>query len=107
MILSYLKSLKYSSFFDSHVKYDSVNVDETKKYIKTDEEKSQLDTALLTTGQSSLKVAAVLPAIMAVAFIIMIIYYKSIGGYKPVVLTSGNDNKHDDPEGEPIPGVEL
>ena len=93
------------SFFS--VKYDSVNVAEAKKYIKDEAALEKLDAQLQKTGQSSLKVAAVLPGIMAIAFILMIIYYKSIGGYKPVVLEGGGDNKHEDPEGEPIPGVEL
>ncbi|PQJ29609.1 MFS transporter [Rubritalea profundi] len=39
-------------------------------------------------GRKVLKVAAYLPAIMGVAFLIMIFFYKSRGGYKPVVLES-------------------
>ena len=80
--------------------------------VKSEEALTALNAELAKTGQSSLKVAAVLPLIMAVAFILIILYYKSIGGYKPVVLSEeeggdGSDNKHDDPEGEPIPAVEL
>lgn len=38
------------------------------------------------TGRETLKVAAVLPLSMAIAFILIIFYYKSRGGYKPVYL---------------------
>lgn len=38
------------------------------------------------TGRSVLKVAAILPIIMAIAFTLIIFYFKSIGGYKPVVI---------------------
>ena len=45
---------------------------------------------------------------MLICFALIAFYYKSKGGYKPIVLDEeeGN-NKHDDPEGEPIPAVEL
>ena len=64
--------------------------------------------ALMTT-------ALTFPLIMLICFALIAFYFKSIGGYKPVVLegegaesNDGNsDNKHDDPEGEPIPAVEL
>ena len=59
-------------------------------------DKEALEAALKSTGQSALKVASVLPAIMAVSFLLMIIYYKSIGGYKPVLLGSGESRT--DPE---------
>ena len=61
---------------------------------------ASLDKDLETTGQSSLKVAAVLPLIMAVAFILMLIYYKSIGGYKPVILGATGQDKKDDEDSE-------
>jgi hypothetical protein len=52
-----------------------------------DEERVKvLDGTLAKTSQSSLKVAAILPAIMAVAFLLIILYYRSKGGYKPVSL---------------------
>ncbi len=76
------------------VKYDSVNSGEFKKLL---EEKNQeaLDKELTVTSQSSLKVAAVLPLIMAIAFILILVYYAMTGGYKPVVLADevGKDQK--------------
>jgi MFS family permease len=61
----------------------------------TDEKNAELDSNLAKTSQSSLKVAAVLPMIMAVAFILIIIYYKAIGGYKPVDLFAGHEGDAD------------
>jgi len=67
--------------------YDSINVGEFKKLDVLDEERVKvLDGTLAKTSQSSLKVAAILPAIMAAAFLLIILYYRSKGGYKPVSL---------------------
>jgi len=64
-----------------------INAGEFNKLPEMDEERVEvLNGTLAGTSQSSLKVAAVLPAIMALAFILIIIYYKAIGGYRPVVL---------------------
>ena len=67
------------------VNYDSVNTGEFAKLLDQ-ERQAKLDDQLRSTSQSSLKVAAVLPMIMAVAFLLIIIYYAATGGYKPVVL---------------------
>jgi len=40
------------------------------------------------SARKTIRVAALLPAIMAVAFLLIILWYKSKGGYKPVVLDS-------------------
>lgn len=70
------------------VDYDSVNREEFKKLLP-EENQQKLDAELAATSQSSLKVAAVLPLIMAVAFLLIIIYYAARGGYKPIVLADG------------------
>ena len=67
------------------VKYDSVNSGEFSKLLSEDRQEN-LSNQLASTSQSSLKVAAVLPLIMAIAFLLIIIYYAATGGYKPVVL---------------------
>ena len=67
------------------VNYDSVNSGEFAKLLTEDRQKN-LDAQLKTTSQSSLKVAAVLPLIMAIAFVLVIIYFAATGGYKPVIL---------------------
>jgi len=41
-------------------------------------------------GRKTLKVAAVLPGIMAVSFLLIMLYYKSKGGYKPVDLNASS-----------------
>ena len=95
------------------VPYKTINVPEFKKLIPGDETAQAAAVTALQShldqnvGRSVLRRAALLPILMAVAFILIIFYYKSIGGYKPVILESGEPNKHDDPEGEPIPAVEL
>ncbi len=69
------------------VGYPSINAQEFKNLPAMTEEKDKaLDEELKSTSQSSLKVAAVLPLIMAVAFILILIYYKTQGGYKVVHL---------------------
>ena len=67
------------------VNYESVNREEFVKLLP-EEAKEKLEESLKSTSQSSVKVAAVLPLIMAISFLMIIIYYKSIGGYKPVIL---------------------
>ena len=77
------------------VRYDSVNTGEFMKLIDDKGKKENLDEELKSTSRSSLKVAAVLPLVMAIAFLIIIVYYAATGGYKPVVLA--------DQKGKPIP----
>ena len=107
------------------VKFPATNLDEVKNLMKApegaskeDQDKAAAAIAALDAhvnskvGRSVLRVAAILPTVMAIAFILIILYYKSTGGYKPVVLSEeeggdGGDNRHTDPEGEPIPAVEL
>ena len=68
-------------------KYDSINSTEFVQLPEmTDERREVVKGTLASTSQSSLRVAAVLPAIMAVAFILIIFWYKTQGGYKPVDL---------------------
>ena len=61
-----------------------VNEKEGEK-VKTDEG-AALTKAVQNNGRKVLKVAALLPATMAVCFLILIIYFKMKGGYKPVIL---------------------
>lgn len=52
------------------------------------EEQAKFASEVDQNGRKVLKVAALLPAIMGVAFLLIIFFYKSRGGYKPVVLES-------------------
>ena len=74
--------------------YMSVNTGEVlgEKGGLDEEAAAALEEALKSTGQSSLKVAAVLPLIMAVAFVLMMLYFKSKGGYKPVELGTAKEH---------------
>ncbi len=45
-----------------------------------------LNERLGATGRSTLRVAAILPTIMAVAFILFILWFRSNGGYRPVSI---------------------
>lgn len=73
--------------------YDSINPTLFNKVEGMTEAKAaDLTGELKATSQSSLKVAAILPLIMAIAFTIIIFYYKSIGGYKPVDLFAGHES---------------
>jgi len=69
------------------VKYDTINTAGLLAQPELDDAaKENINTKLSQTGRSTLKVAAMLPLSMAIAFIIMILYFKSIGGYKAVNL---------------------
>jgi len=50
------------------------------------EESASLLTILDTSARKTIKVAAILPAVMAIAFLLIILWYKSKGGYQPVIL---------------------
>lgn len=52
----------------------------------TEEESASLLTILDKSARKTILVAAALPAIMAIAFLLIIFWYKSQGGYKPVQL---------------------
>ncbi|MFT5632998.1 MAG: MFS family permease [Rubritalea sp.] len=56
-------------------------------------EGEELVTKIQNNGRNVLKVAAILPAILAVAFGLIWLYFRSRGGYKPVTL------HHEEPEG--------
>ena len=74
------------------VSYNAIVDGEFKKLPEIDEERAKaLDSTLAATSQKSLRVAAILPGIMAIAFILIIIYYKATGGYKPVVLADAKE----------------
>jgi MFS family permease len=75
---------KSENFFG--YRYESMNRDEFLKIVPKDE-LAPLKEDLKSTSQSALKVAALLPAVMAGAFLLIIIYFAARGGYHPVVLT--------------------
>ena len=73
------------------VKYDAINAEEVKKQITDEAALAVLDKDLTQVGRSTLRVAAVLPSIMAISFLLIMIWYRSQGGYKPVHLVHEED----------------
>ena len=71
-------------------RYDSINTVEFGKMLST-EGQQELEDQVATTSQKSLRVAAVLPAIMAAAFLLIIVYFRLKGGYEPVILNQPID----------------
>ena len=43
----------------------------------------------LNAKKSALKMVAILPLIMLVCFVALLIYFRSIGGYRSITLTEG------------------
>lgn len=57
----------------------------------TDEEQAVKDSSFYG-GQMALKVTAVVPAAMAIGFLILIVYFRMQGGYKQIVLSSSRQS---------------
>jgi hypothetical protein len=71
------------------VGYKSINIDGVLAQVEiTDEAKDLLKGKLVNTGRSTLRVAAALPISMAIVFGLIALWFRSKGGYKPVVLGS-------------------
>ena len=67
-------------------------------WLATDEGKADkvIEEASLFGGRMALKLTAAVPALMAVLYLLLIIYFKLTGGYKRVELGTGHP-PHDDP----------
>jgi len=69
------------------VKYDSIKRDQVLADESLDDDtKTVLTKQIEQSARKTIKVAAILPTIMAVAFILIIIWFKTQGGYKPIHL---------------------
>ena len=83
------------------VKFDTVNTDAVLAQPGlTEDAKTELSATLVNSGRKTLKVAAILPTIMAIAFILMLLYYKSQGGYKAVHITSEDSDEKSEKEND-------
>ncbi len=51
------------------------------------EDKSAVAAATLHGGRMALKLTAIVPAVMALMYLGLLIYFRSIGGYKPLVIS--------------------
>jgi MFS family permease len=56
---------------------------------KVGDDTKPVTAATLEGGRMALKITAAVPAIMAVLYLLMILYFKAIGGYKPVHIDGG------------------
>lgn len=73
------------------VPYETVKVDAVKKSLTDAKALEVLEADLSQVGRGTLRIAAILPLIMAIAFLLIIIYYRMQGGYKPVLLNPKAD----------------
>ena len=72
------------------VKYNTVNADAMMAQPEFPAEvKEELGETLKQTGRSTLRVAAILPIIMAVSFILMMLWFRANGGYRALHLSEG------------------
>lgn len=75
----------------SSTKSSDANIEKLNEWWKTAKETAEKDKAPVTEAtlfgsRMALKVTAIVPAVMALCYLILIGYFKSIGGYKPVTL---------------------
>jgi len=81
-VLKYAEDKNFFGWGHKSLKTDAALSDES----LSDAEATTLKEKLDKSARQTIKVAASLPAIMAIAFILIILWYKSQGGYKPVRL---------------------
>jgi len=53
------------------------------------DDKAPVEKARLHGGQTALRYTAIIPGVMFIGYLILLLYFKSRGGYKPVVLGAG------------------
>jgi MFS family permease len=71
------------------VTYDTVvSSDVLKDASLSEEQRVTLKTEIEDSGRDTLKVAALMPMSMAIAFLLILLWFRSRGGYKPVELGS-------------------
>ncbi|MBT3374614.1 MAG: MFS transporter [Lentisphaerae bacterium] len=82
------------------VKYDSIKRAEVLADESLDaESKTVLTKEIDRSARKTIRVAAVLPTIMAIAFILMLVWFKTQGGYKAIHLEAAADEGAGDAEG--------
>jgi hypothetical protein len=62
-------------------------LDQTKLETLPEAEKAEVRSALEANNQATLGKVAILPVIMCICYILLIIYFQSRGGYRPVQLS--------------------
>ena len=57
------------------------------------DDEGKVKDAALHGGRMALKVTAGVPVVMALGYLLLIIYFKLQGGYNPIVLTAGGNEE--------------
>jgi hypothetical protein len=68
-----------------------------------DADSAAVTAAFNTGGRAALKETAMIPVGMAICFLGLLVYYKSIGGYKVLTLDGGGGNSSEDESGSDAP----
>jgi len=66
-------------------------IDDAKQQSLSEEDKKKLSDMQGAAKNNALKTAAILPVAMLICYLILIFYFKSRGGYKPIELDVGDD----------------
>ena len=67
-------------------------IDQNKLESLSSTQKSTVESVQASAKQGALSTVAVFPAIMLLAYIAMMMYFRSIGGYKPILLDDESDD---------------
>tara|TARA_S200000501_G_scaffold263854_1_gene247673 strand:- start:188 stop:991 length:804 start_codon:yes stop_codon:yes gene_type:complete len=80
------------------IKYKNIKADEMEKVLAaaTQETQEKIASAREVSPQRALKNMAFFPFIMLIAYILMYLYFRSKGGYKPIELASDGGASSDD-----------
>ncbi|MEY3895715.1 MAG: hypothetical protein RLZZ214_1235 [Verrucomicrobiota bacterium] len=82
------KAVKASSFLflDPVTGLDGTKLSEAQKAVDKTPDQKALAEASIVGDRKTLKADAYIPATMAVIFLLLLLYFKSIGGYRPVTI---------------------
>ena len=104
----YQVSEKEKNFFSAT--YQGIDKNEAEKAADAAGLNKEFNQAVDQAGRGALRTTALcFPLFMLISFALIALYFRMNGGYKTILLDEGDDknNEHPDPEGEPIPGVDL
>lgn len=73
---------------------DYMTVDQRRLEAESEENKTIVKDVSMLASKSALRTVAVLPCIMLVCYIILIVYFQSKGGYKPIHLDGEGEGAH-------------
>jgi len=77
-------TLEKKSIFGKYLSLDMQKLESA-----TEDDRNIVSDIQLNAQKSALKMVAILPLIMLVCFVILLLYFRSIGGYKSITLVEG------------------